>query len=112
MRREISLPPEEELERIREELYAFCFPNIPGDLETQAAFEQAARLQYAWEENRSRERDDIPPWAESFQIGDFGMRLVPERQGGLTARTLCPAAYGLLLRHGLLYRGAEGRKDR
>ena len=63
-----------------------------------------------------------------FQVGDIingRYRLVSERGRGtfgevwqawdgtldmeLNRRNICPSVYGLLLRHGLLYRGVEGR---
>ena len=53
---------------------------------------------------------EIPSGVESFRIGDFQMAF----QDGtldmeLNRRNSCPSVYGLLLRHGLLYRGVEGR---
>ena len=103
-------PDTETRTRVRERLYAFCFPNVPHTADEQAAFEQAARLQYAHEETARAALEGMPESVTEFRIGDFQMRFGDSEGGGLTARTVCPAAYGLLLRHGLLYRGAEGRR--
>ena len=103
-------PGAAELEAMKERLYAFCFPNVPHTADEQAAFEQAARLQYAHEETARAALEGMPESVTEFRIGDFQMHFGDSEGGGLTARTVCPAAYGLLLRHGLLYRGAEGRR--
>ena len=54
--------------------------------------------------------DQVPEGTQSFSIGDFSMTFNKDfLEGRLTRKTICPAAYGLLLRSGLLYRGVEGR---
>lgn len=107
----VAEPDAWEMERMRERMYAFCFPNIPRTLDEQAAFEQAVRLQYAHEETARAAREGVPDGVQGFRIGDFQMSFAEWRGNGpLTNATVCPAAYGLLLRHGLLYRGAEGRR--
>ena len=100
----------EALALVKERLYAFCFPNVPGTEAERAAFDEAARLQLAHEAENAAGAE-MPAGVRSFRIGDFQMELEEGTAGGrLTRRSVCPAAYGLLLRHGLLYRGAEGRK--
>lgn len=91
------------LDPMREKMYGLCFPNVPRTLMEQEAFEQAVRLQYDYEQQNPAP----PPGAKGFKIGEFEMTL--DGRGG-AAGTLCPAAYGLLLRSGLLYRGVEGRR--
>ena len=104
-------PDAETRTRVRERLYAFCFPNIPHTTEEQEAFEQAALLQYAHEETARAQESELPPGTQAFRIGDFQMSVDSEAaEGRLNRKTICPGAYGLLLRHGLLYRGAEGRR--
>jgi len=100
------------LERVREKLYAFCFPNVPASLEEQVAFEQAACLQYEHETAALADTGGrgMPPGVTRFRLGDFQVEADAGAVGGqLTVKNICPAAYGLLLRSGLLYRGAEGR---
>ena len=92
------------LDGVRERLYAFCFPNVPATLMEQEAFERAAELQYAYEQ----ETPPVPAGVQSFRIGEFQMTMA-EGEGRM-GRKICPEAYGLLLRHGLLYRGVEGRR--
>ncbi len=103
----VDPPGEQALERLRERMYDYIFPNVPRTLAELAAFEQAVQLQYEHEETEREKYGDVPPWAESFKIGDFQMTL---REGALRREAVCPAARGLLLRSGLLYRGAEGRR--
>lgn len=107
---EIAVPGTETLEPMRERMYAYCFPNVPRTLIEQDAFEGAVRLQYVHEETARRTAGEVPEGVQGFKIGDFQMTFAQgSGSGRLTAKTICPAAYGLLLRHGLLYRGAEGR---
>lgn len=104
-------PDADALAGTRERLYAFCFPNVPRTAEERDAFEQAALLQYAHEETARAQGNELPPGTQSFRIGDFQMSVDSEAaEGRLNRKTICPGAYGLLLRHGLLYRGAEGRR--
>lgn len=95
---------ENALAGIRERMYAVCFPNIPRTLEEQEAFEQAVQAQYAHEQETAQ----VPAGVKGFRIGEFEMTL--ENGKSLTGGRICPEAYGLLLRHGLLYRGVEGRR--
>ena len=109
----VSVPAADEaaMERMRERLYAFCFPNIPRTLEEQQAFEQAAQMQYEHEESARLNGEALPAGAAGFRIGEFSISFEKgTADDRLTMKTVCPGAYGLLLRHGLLYRGAEGRR--
>ncbi|MBQ9301286.1 MAG: hypothetical protein IJ214_12345 [Clostridia bacterium] len=108
---EVAVPDSETLEPVRERMYAYCFPNVPRTLIEQDAFEGAVRLQYIHEETARLTAGELPEGVQGFRIGDFQMTFSSnDGTGRLTAKTICPAAYGLLLRHGLLYRGAEGRR--
>ena len=99
------------VQQFREKLYAFIFPNVPRTEEETAAFEQAVRYQYEHEATRKKQTQDLPEGVKEFSIGDFSMAFEKGyNDGRLTKKTICPAAYGLLLRHGLLYRGVEGRR--
>ncbi|MBQ9198367.1 MAG: hypothetical protein IJ157_14185 [Clostridia bacterium] len=107
---DVGQPDDGRMDAVRQRLYAYCFPNVPRTAEEQSAFEEAALLQYVHEETQRSLRGDLPESMEGFRIGDFQMTFAQGMSTGrLTARTVCPAAYGALLRHGLLYRGAEGR---
>ena len=80
-------------------------------LEEQQAFEQAAQMQYEHEESARLNGEALPAGAAGFRIGEFSMSFEKgTADDRLTMKTVCPGAYGLLLRHGLLYRGAEGRR--
>lgn len=101
---------ETELDSIREKLYAFCFPNVPEDLQQQEMFDRAACMQYAWEQQQAQTMGTVPQGLKSIRLGDFSAELAADQAGGaLTQKNMCPEAYGLLLRSGLLYRGVEGR---
>ena len=100
-------------ELYRERMYAFCFPNVPRTQEEQTAFDAAVENQYYHEASASMQSDAsaLPEGVTSYSVGDF--HLTWEKGSNttrLTRATICPGAYGLLLRHGLLYRGVEGRR--
>ena len=95
---------ENALAGVRERMYAVCFPNIPRTMEEREAFEAAVQAQYA----HDQEAAQIPEGVKSFRIGEFEMDVKDGKS--LTGGKICPEAYGLLLRHGLLYRGVEGRR--
>lgn len=106
----VPTPSAEELQQVRERLYAFCFPNVPVTAGDREAFEQAVQLQYAHEAAAREMAGDVPPGVAAFRLGDFQVTMEEGARGGAISRkSICPAAYGLLLRRGLLYRGAEGR---
>lgn len=103
-------PDEETMELMRERMYAYIFPNHPSTDEEKEAFEQAVLWQYQHDASSilASASAEIPSGVESFKIGDFQMAF----QDGvldqaLNRRNVCPSVYGLLLRHGLLYRGVE-----
>lgn len=101
-------PTEEVLQLIRDKMYAFIFPNDPRTDEDKQVFEKAVRYQYAHEATAAMSMSDVPQGVHSFSIGDFSMSFedgLNDMQ--LTRKTICPSAYGMLLRHGLLYRGVE-----
>ena len=100
-------PPEAEMmERLRARLLAFIFPNTPRTDQEQAACERAALLQY---EHEASLEMGLPQGVTQFRLGALEVKTEGAAGGRLTARNICPAAYGELLRAGLLYRGAEGR---
>lgn len=99
-----------EMEMMRDKMHAFIFPNNPTSESQIAAFEKACTYQIEHEKTIAAQCGDnaIPQGTESFQIGDFSMSFDTDAMGGvLTKKTICPAAYGVLLREGLLYRGVE-----
>ena len=107
---QVVVPGEDTLQLYREKLYAFIFPNMPRSQEETEAFEQAVKYQYEHEATRERQTQDLPEGVKEFSIGDFSMTFEKGYSDSrLTKKTICPAAYGVLLRHGLLYRGVEGR---
>ena len=71
-------------------------------------FARAVRLQAEHEVSVERDFPALPSEVASFQIGHFQATL---REGERGRNSLCPLAYGLLLREGLLYRGIEGRQE-
>lgn len=100
---------EAETELMRERLRLFIFPNEARSESEQAAFEQAAAFQIAHEKSLQERRGDIPEGASSFKIGDFSMSFEEgANSAGLNRKTICEAAYAVLLRAGLLYRGLPG----
>lgn len=103
-------PSEEVLALFRDKMDAFIFPNIPrADYEIEA-YNKAVRYQYEHEASRQKELNDagIPDGVTSFRIGDFSMSFEDGANSPfLNMRTICPSAYGVLLRAGLLYKGVE-----
>ncbi len=95
---------ENTLTAVRERMYAFCFPNTPVTEAERQAFEQAVWAQYSYEQDTVQ----TPKGVKGFRLGEFEMTLA-DRTGPAGA-PICPEAYGLLLRHGLLYRGVEGNR--
>lgn len=105
-------PTEEQLTLIRDSMLAFIFPNEPKAEDEQKAFEKAVGYQYEHDETIRMQMNDsgIPDGVESFRIGDFSMNFEEGTHSSrLNMKNICPAAYGVLLRAGLLYRGVEGR---
>lgn len=110
--RVVPEPSEDIITMIQEKMYAFIFPNHPCTQDEIAAFEQAVMFQYTHEASRAMEQqEDIPNGVQSFSLGDFSMTFDKSFwDSRLNRKTICPSAYGVLLRHGLLYRGVEGRR--
>jgi len=101
------------MEVYKEKIYAFIFPNVPRTDEEKEAFEQAVNMQYTHDASAAMQSaaSALPEGVTSYSAGDF--HLTWEKgfnTSALTRATICPGAYGLLLRHGLLYRGVEGRR--
>ena len=68
--------------------------------------DKAVAWQIAHEKSREEAFDQIPEGVKGFKIGDFSMDFEEGVNGsGLTRKTICQAAYSVLLRAGLLYRG-------
>lgn len=107
----VQMQSEATAQLFRDKLYAFIFPNVPRTEEETEAFEQAVRYQYEHEATRAEQLKDLPEGVKEFSVGDFSMTFEKGyADSRLTKKTICPAAYGVLLRHGLLYRGVEGRR--
>ena len=87
---------------VREHLLGVIFPNTPVTPEERRAFLKALRLQRSWEEEQGQ---TLPAGIVSFEIGHFRAQTDGKVRRG--ASGLCPAAYAVLLRAGLLYRGVE-----
>ena len=103
-------PTEAETALMKERMRLYIFPNAPATEDEVEAFDTAVAYQIAHDKSRESQYDDIPDGVTSFKIGDFSMNF----SGGvndskLTNKTICQAAYFVLLRAGLLYRGLEGR---
>lgn len=103
-------PTEEEQALMEDRMRLFIFPNDPQTEDETEAFSKAVSYQIAHEKSIAENFGDIPEGVEAFKIGDFSMNFGEGVNGsGLTHKTICQAAYSVLLRAGLLYRGLEGR---
>lgn len=104
-------PTDDETARMQERIRLFMFPNEVETEEQQEAFNQAVNWQIVHEKSAETEAGNIPDGVSGFRIGDFSMNFAGDgyNGSGLTKKTMCPAAYSVLLRNGLLYRGLEGR---
>lgn len=105
------------LEIVEERLKAFIFPNTPVTEEELEAFGRAvyveAEHEKQMEEASGSEEIHLPNGVSSFSIGHFSMSFAGKGyQNGavLTKDTICPTAYSILLRAGLLYRGVVTRE--
>lgn len=97
------------MQELRDQMYAIIFPNTPRTDDEKDAFERAITYQYQHMESKAEKMSEIPDGVKSFSIGEFSMTFEDGMRGNrLTMKTLCPSAYGLLLRAGLLYRGVGG----
>lgn len=91
---------------------AFIFPNTPrSDIETQIdAFCNAVYAQMLYEYKYSMQVGaELPKGTTGFKIGEFSMNFSDGTSPftTLTRSNISPAAYGYLLREGLLYKGVE-----
>lgn len=103
-------PSEEEVELMQERVRLYIFPNEVRTAEQQEAFDKAVQFQIVHEKSQSAKIRNMPEGMKGFKIGDFSMDFEEGVNGsGLTRRNICPAAYSVLLRAELLYRGLEGR---
>ena len=108
--KQLPEPAEMEKEIMQQRLLAFIFPNHPKTEREQEVFAKAVRYQIDHEKTQADSNSEvvsIPNGVESFQIGDFSMSFDGNATDHLTRKTICPCAYGLLLREGLLYKGVE-----
>ena len=96
------------LNECEKRLLAYIIPNTPASAGDAEAFEQAVYSQFIFE-NESRYKDvrELPQGVTRFKLGEFEMEFNGKRtvSAVLTKSTISPAAYGILLRQGLLYRG-------
>ena len=103
-------PTEAEKALMEDRMRLFIFPNVPYTEEETAAFDKAVAYQIAHEKSREEKNGNIPEGVEAFKIGDFSMNFSDGvNASGLNRQTICQAAYSVLLRAGLLYRGLDGR---
>lgn len=106
----VGTPTEKETAMMVDRMKLFIFPNVVSTEEEQTAFDKAVNYQIVHDKSREERFAEIPDGANSFKIADFSMDFEEGVNGsGLTYKTICQAAYSVLLRAGLLYRGVEGR---
>lgn len=101
-------PTEEETAMMEDRMKLFIFPNEAKTEAETEAFNKAVSYQIAHEKSLAEQYGDIgiPDGTTGFKIGDFSMTFEEGVNGsGLTRKTICQAAYSVLLRAGLLYRG-------
>lgn len=104
----VASPTEEEREFMASRLLAFIFPNDPRTDEEKESFRKALEYQIAHEKTAMNAAGSasIPQGTKAFKIGNFDMTFENGSFDGLlTRKNVCPAAYGVLLRAGLLYKG-------
>lgn len=105
---ETLTPPISDTERamMEERMKLFIFPNEAASAEQIEAFDLAVEYQIVHERVQAAALGDVPNGVSSFKIGDFSMSFADGATSSkLTRKTLCEAAYSVLLRAGLLYRG-------
>lgn len=104
--RHTGLTAAEEMDMMADRMRYFIFPNEAKTDEEIDAFNKACAYQIAHEKALSAAYGDMPDGVTSFKIGDFSMNFdANANRSMLTRRTICEAAYSVLLRAGLLYRG-------
>lgn len=102
---------EDEIVMMEDRMRLFIFPNDVGDDEEKVeAFDKAVAYQIAHEKSFAEVAGKVPNSVKEFKIGDFRMSFEDGvNEAALNRKNICPAAYSILLRAGLLYRGLEGR---
>ena len=106
----VYTPSAEERALMESRMLTFIFPNHPRTEEEQEAFDKAVELQIAYERSLAEctGNIDLPAGTKSFSIGNFSMSFEDGTFSTLlTKRSISPAAYGILLQVGLLYKGVE-----
>lgn len=99
-------PTEEETAMMTDIMKKFIFPNEAKSEEEVEAFNKAVAYQIAHEHTLAEQYGEIPDGTTYFKLGDFSLRFSAGTfESGLTRKTICEAAYSVLLRTGLLYRG-------
>lgn len=99
-------PTDEETAMMEDLMRKFIFPNEAKTTEEITAFNKAVNYQIAHEKSQVLDYGQIPDGATYFKIGDFSLRFSAGTfNAGLNRKTICDAAYSVLLRAGLLYRG-------
>lgn len=105
-------PTEDELKFMQARMNGYIFPNSPVTDEEKEAYKDACLFQIEHERKikEALSNQTLPDGVTAFQIGHFSMQFqAGSFSSKLTNKTICDAAYGTLLRAGLLYRGVEGR---
>jgi hypothetical protein len=98
----------EEVADMKLKMQTFIFPNTVETDSQELAFNLAVELQIEHEKTIASKADitGIPEGTLGFQIGKFSMTFQKGAFSGMLTRSnICPSAYGLLLKEGLLYRG-------
>lgn len=105
-------PTAEEKEAMQARMNAYIFPNTPYTAEEKAAFEKAVLFQIQNErmQKEALGGQTLPDGLKEFTIGHFQGAFETGISSALSRKTICGAAYGELLRAGLLYRGVERRR--
>lgn len=97
---------DEETAMMTDRMKLFIFPNEAATDAELEAFDKAVAYQIAHEKSLQEQFGEIPDGVNSFKIGDFSMSFDEGMNTArLTRKTICEAAYSVLLRAGLLYRG-------
>ena len=107
-------PTTDERELMEPRIDTFIFPNHPTSEEEKAAYDKAVTFQINHEKTLAAMTGDVPlpQGVTAFDIGNFSMNFASGSfDNALTRQTICPSAYGVLLRAGLLYKGLEGACD-
>lgn len=114
----VPTPEQDELDMMRERMYAYIFPNEPITNAQKEAFDKAVDLQIAHEKTIASQLGgsdmNLPNGVSGFTIGSFSMNFGGngyENSYALSKKDICPYAYSALLRSGLLYKGVRGNCD-